>query len=351
MKAAIALPQVVPAARLRPLEWITAPAHREQVLIDAEEDRLEADVYRPHGHKPRPGIVMALGANDLGTRDPRAVALADMLARSGFVVLVMSGARVLITPDGNDAADVVKAPLRAIAAFEYLARRPDVDGTLMGFVGVCLGGGTCLLAASQPEVATRIGFVFLIGPYYSFRSLIRAAVSGTSVDENGSTRPWPVRPYALERLHAWLLQALPPGDGRRVRRALLDEDHASSLDLPPVARVTLQLCRGVPPDCADELIGMLADQFLETLAAASPMDHLADLRAPTFIMHAVADGLIPVEESRRLARALKGQVPLRYMEFELFEHVDATRRLGPGVFAREVWRLAGHVAPLMEYAS
>jgi hypothetical protein len=57
-----------------------------------------------------------------------------------------------------------------------------------------------------------------------------------------------------------------------------------------------------------------------------------------------------VEESRRLAEALRGQVPVTTLEPELFEHVDATRRLGAGAFAREVRRLAAHVALLMQFA-
>jgi pimeloyl-ACP methyl ester carboxylesterase len=352
VKAAIALPQIVPNAPLRPLEWLTPPARREHVVLDSQgdADALRADLYRPAGSKRRPGIVMALGANDLGSRDPRAVALADAFARSGFVVLVMSGAATLIAPDGNDPADLVRAPSRAIAAFNYLAQRSDVDAELVGFVGVCLGGGTCLLAASQPALAARVAFLFLIGPYFSLRSLLQCVVSGTSNDLEGRVRPWNVRPYAAERMRAWLLQALAPAERTRVR-CLIADAQAPPVELSPAASATLLLCRGVVPECADRLIERLGDQFLSMLADASPKDHLQHLRAPTFIMHGVDDGLIPVDESRRLAQALHGQVALRCVEFELFDHVDATRQLRAAVLAREVWRLAGHVAPLMQYVS
>jgi dienelactone hydrolase len=293
---------------------------------------------------------MALGANDLGSRDPRAVALADAFARSGFVVLVMSGAATLIAPDGNDPADLVRAPARAIAAFDYLAQRGDVVPELVGFVGVCLGGGTCLLAASQPVLAARVAFLFLIGPYFSLHSLLRSVVSNTSTDLDGRVRPWNARPYAVERMQAWLLQALVPAERTRVQCLIADAEEPP-IELSPVASATLQLCRGVAPDCADLLIGRLGEPFLSTLAEASPKDRLQQLRAPTFIMHGVDDGLIPVDESRRLARALHGQVALRCVEFEMFEHVDATRQLRAAVLVREVWRLASHVAPLMEYVN
>ncbi len=293
---------------------------------------------------------MALGANDLGSRDPRAVAFADTLARSGFAVLVMSSAPTLNSPHDNDPADLVRAPTRALAAFEYLMQRPEVDATQVGFVGVCLGGGACLLAASQQVIAERVRFVYLIGPYYSLHTLLRAAVSSTTVDEDGRARRWPVGAYGVGRLRAWLLQALDAGERACVRRTLELGERAPD-GLSPAALATLELCCGVAPMRAEVLISQLDERFLATLTAASPEGQLAGLRAPTFIMHGAADDLIPVEESRRLARALRGQVAVKTVELEMFHHVDATRRLGAGVFAREVWRLTGHVAPLMQFAS
>jgi dipeptidyl aminopeptidase/acylaminoacyl peptidase len=68
-------------------------------------------------------------------------------------------------------------------------------------------------------------------------------------------------------------------------------------------------------------------------------------------MHGVADGLIPVDESRRLVAALHGQVPVRYAEFELFDHADPTRPLAALTLARELGRLLAHVRGLMRFAS
>jgi fermentation-respiration switch protein FrsA (DUF1100 family) len=189
----------------------------------------------------------------------------------------------------------------------------------------------------------------LIGPYYSLRTLVCAAASGTSVDESGRTRRWPVGAYALGRLRAWLLQALDAHDRGRVRRAL-DLGEIAPDGLSPAGSATLQLCRGVSFERADALISLLDKRFQTTLTDASPKSQLAGLRAPTFILHGTADHLVPVEESRRLACALRGQVPVNALELELFEHVDVTRRLGAGAFAGEVWRLAGHVALLMQFA-
>jgi hypothetical protein len=323
---------------------------REPVVFSVEEDVVCADVYHPAGLGHHPGIVLALGANDLGGRDPRAIALADALTRSGFVVLVMTGARTLVQPEGDDPADLARAPARAVAAFNYLAQRADVADCRLGFVGVCLGGGVCLLTASQPALAGRVAFVFLIGPYFSLRSVLRAIVSGTSIAEDGLVRRWSVQPYAVERVRAWLIRALEPHERAHVKKALQQGEIAPQ-GFTPIECATFQLLGGVSPERADALIDGLGERFLNMLVAASPMGQLTGLGAPTFIMHDVSDGLIPVEESRRLVRTLRGQVPLRYAEFEMFDQVDATRPLRAGVFAREAWRLAAHIEPLMRFAS
>ena len=350
VKTAIALPQVVSRVPIRPLEWLTPPADRASVEFDVPSrgERIRADVYRPRTRLPRPAIVMALGANELGGRDRRAVALADALARSGFVVLVMTGARTLADPGAYDPLELANAPARTSAAFVYLQSQPEVNAAHVGFVGVCLGSGVCLLTASQPELAGRVAFVFLIGPYFSLRSVLRAAVTRSAVDTSGVARPWSATPYGAERMRGWLLQALDPAERQQVRASATGDRTAGLSDR---ARATRQLLDGVSTDHADALIDALDRRFLQALDQASPCGQLAGLRAPTSIMHSVDDGLIPVEESRHLAHALRNQVPLRYAEFQMFDHVDATRPLRAAVFAREAWRLAAHVEPLMRFAS
>jgi dipeptidyl aminopeptidase/acylaminoacyl peptidase len=53
----------------------------------------------------------------------------------------------------------------------------------------------------------------------------------------------------------------------------------------------------------------------------SPAAHVANIRAPMFVMHDVGDTLLPYTESRRLLDDLPAEVPRRYAEFHMFEHV------------------------------
>jgi hypothetical protein len=120
--------------------------------------------------------------------------------------------------------------------------------------------------------------------------------------------------------------------------------------LTPSAEAVFELLNGVSSEHADRLIDALGASFVGALEAASPSDQLENLRAETLIMHSLGDALIPVEESRGLAEALTGRVPLHYAEFTLFDHVDISRSLPAATLLREVLRLINHTRLLMRFA-
>jgi pimeloyl-ACP methyl ester carboxylesterase len=349
LKAALAVPQIVPGIG-RPLEWLTPCPARERVSFDLNGEAISADLYLPAitRRDKLPAVVMTLGANDLGGRDPRAISMAEGLARCGFLTLVVIGAPAL-APEADSPLGLVEAPLVAAAAFDYVATRTDVDPRRIGLVGVCLGGSACLLTAARDDHARRVAFVFVIGPYLSLRSLLRAMVSGTTLSADGVPRAWSARPWVLGRAREWLLSLLEPDERACVRSALDSADYAPA-SLSPRAQTIFHLANGVASEEADHLIDSLGDAFVAELEAASPAGQLTGLRAETYVMHGVADGVVPIDESRRLVRQLRGQVPIHYAEFELFEHADATRRLGADIFARELWRLVQHIRLLLRYA-
>jgi dipeptidyl aminopeptidase/acylaminoacyl peptidase len=236
------------------------------------------------------------------------------------------------------------------AGFDWLIARPDIDPMRTGMLGVCVGGSICLMAASRPVLAQQVAFVFVIGPYLSLRRLLVASASRSRVTIEGQVRPWSVEPFALERQRAWLLGSLSPTERARVRAALAN---GSALDVSLSSRelAVFQLARGVDsPGRAEELVDSLGPDFGDMLEAASPQTHIGGLRAETFVMHGLADGHIPVDESRRLAHALRGRVPLHYAEFELFEHAEPSRALAWRTLARELVHLFDHVSSFMRYA-
>lgn len=348
-KAVVAVPQIVPVP-IRPLEWLTAAPSRQTVSFECKGRATLADLYRPAVSGRQPAVVMTLGANDLGARDPRAITLATTLARSGFLTLVVVGAPRMVDSDVLDPLGILEAPAVTAAAFDYLAGQTGVDNGRIGLVGVCVGASACLLAAARAELAHRVAFVFAIGPYYCLRDLLRATVSGFARSKDGQCRPWSAEAWSRQRTHDWLLSVLTPDDRTRVREVLERGERSSPDCLSAQAAAVFHLASGVTVESADEYIDALGEDFVSALREASPAGQLAGLRAATYVMHGVADRVVPVDESRRLIGALEGQVPLRYAEFELFEHVDATRPMSVVRLVREVWRLVQHVRPLMQAA-
>src|SRR5262249_9407592 len=208
------------------------------------------------------------------------------------------------------------------AAFAYLAEQRDVDPPRIGLFGVCLGGSACLVAAAREDFAQRPAFVFVVGPYFCMRDLLSATVSGRARSGPESTRPWTAEPWARARARDLLLFLLGAHERARVQTAL---ERGERVPPPGVSARAETVCHptlGVSPESANARIDALGDEFVAALRAASPAGQVSGLRAPTYVMHGVADAVVPVDESRRLVAALRGQVPVHYAEFELFEHVD-----------------------------
>lgn len=85
---------------------------------------------------------------------------ADDFARRGYVALAVDLYRGKVATDPDTAHQLMRGlpEDRAIrdltAAFDYLRSRDDVDGTRIGAVGWCMGGGYSLaLAFAQPKLA------------------------------------------------------------------------------------------------------------------------------------------------------------------------------------------------------
>jgi hypothetical protein len=347
VKTIMALPQVMPQARARPLTWVT-PVPRTRLVRLAGE--ASAELYLPERrNRPSAGVVVSLGANDLGLRDPRVIVLGEMLARSGFYTLVVAGAPSLSDPELEGPLGLAEAPGVLEAGFDWLAAYPGVDSRRVGLLSVCIGGSVCLMAAARPALASRVAFVFVIGPYLSLRDLLRSVASRTTCGIDGRVRPWAVDHFALERQRIWLLAGLPRTERVTIRAALASGEPPEAV-LSDRALAVFELAHGVSPQRADELIECLGDSFAATMEAASPAAVLTDLRAETFIVHGIADGHIPVDESRRLVAALRGRVPLHYAEFELFEHANPSRPMPKRALAHELVRLFDHVSSLMRFA-
>ncbi len=298
------------------VDRVTAAPVVEKVRYASRAGEISADLYRPRSAGRHPAMVLCLGVVPFGVDHPQIPRLSDALARSGFVALIhwsdaMRDRRLV----PEDAADIA-------SAYAALLERPDVDASRSGLFGTCVGGGFALLAAAHPLIRDRLTFVGAFAPFSSMWTLARDIASGTR-ESGGHVEPWAVDPLTRDVFVRTMNEFLTPAEARSLLEARdRDAADASLRALPPAAHARLD--------------------------AMSPVLHVSDIHAPCVTFgHDRDDVVIPIGESRQLARALAGRSGVKFTEYAMFQHADPTkRRLSPPALARELTRFYASLYPL-----
>ncbi len=347
VRATLFLAEVLAVIPVRPLAWLTRSPDRQQITFEGPYGNCVGYLYRPAGGGRRAGLVLFLGAAEVGPDDPRVQRLADGLARSGFVTLMcwstaMQGG--LVQPDDLDLLE---------AAFEHLSARPEVDPTRTGFASFCVGAAYTMVTAARPSIAERVSFVTAFAPYYSARDLMRAMATDRAFSERSSRRwhvAWEKHTDSRFQYDRVLLDALEDEVERGQVADAFKQSASAPAGLSPAASAVYRLLTGAPFDGSDLLIEQLPRHLLARMDSVSPHGHLDGLRAETLVIHSTGDELIPVEESRRLVEALQTRVPTTYSELTMFEHTHVAGTTHIGTIAREFARLAINLQVLLRYA-
>lgn len=317
-----------PLARARPDPVV------DSVTFDSPGRTIVADVYRPAGGGRHPGIVLSHGVAVRGKDDPRLVNFADALVRAGYVALVPQFVNMKdfrVRPSDID---------ELVASYEYLERRPDVDPGRVGLFGFSYAGGLSVLAASDPRVAERVRFCFLLGGYYDLESVVTYATTGMYEREG----EW----VYLEPRHsgrwAFLLNSsdLIGDDGDRatiasLARRKLDDPDADVSELVATLGeegwAVYALMVNEDPSKTRDLIDGLNDRiqrYFDELTLAGRID---GLRARLIIGHGRDDDLIPYTESLKLAANVPRGTAVHLAILESFHHVDLELGEGEGLGA------------------
>lgn len=252
------------------------------------------DLYAPVVLRRAPGLVLVHGLAPAGKDDARLREAAGLLARAGFTVAVptIEGLTVLrLRPE--DAA-AVSASVRALDAAGY--RRVAV-------LGISLGAGPALLAASDETVAPRLSAVLALGGYASAVELLRYTLTGA---------------YAFGDVTGRAATVLEPAIAQfaRANPELLDEAGRRLVD-------------NRDPAAVNELVRALPEKTRDLLEALSPGRTVGGLRAPLFLIHGRQDPAVPFTESQRLAAAARAAGhPVRTAIVGAVGHVDADLRAG-----------------------
>ena len=280
--------------RWRPLSALTrAPVTRPLPAPPSPAGPGAIDLYVRSSLRRAPGLVLVHGLSPEGKDDARLREAAGLLARAGWAVAVPTVRGLAVLRLRPEDAHAVTASVRALRAAGY----PRV-----AILGVSLGAGPALLAASQPGLAGDVSAVLALGGYASAVELLRYTLTGAYGFAERSGRA-AVHETAIAQF-ARANTELVDGAGRR----LVD-------NRDPVA--------------FDRLVDALPRPTRELLDALSPGRVVGDLHAPLFLVHGRQDPAVPFTESLRLrAAALAAGRPVHAAIVGAVGHVEAGSRAG-----------------------
>ena len=317
--------------------WQTTSVQRQMLTFSGRHGERLARLFTPQRVRTRP-LLLTGGVHALGIDEPRLVAFADALARSGTPVITPSLPdlkQYLVTPRLTD--DIEDAARAALAAPEV----PRAADGRIGMLGISFAGGLSIVAAGRESLRDRVAFVFSVGGHARLPEVMRYVCTGIQPDG----RAHPPHDYGSVILLTNMAEDVVPAEQVvALRRAVHQFLHASHVDMFDKAQASrdFQTAREMetelPPE-ARALMHLVNTRDVRTLghrllpyldrwgqeAALSPVRSPAP-RAPVFVMHAAADDVIPDSEAAALGAYLRSQgTPVRVHVTSMIGHAEVAR--------------------------
>lgn len=314
------------------LQASAPPPTRTPVRYEVSGRSHRGDLYQsPDGSTA--GMLLVPGVVPEGKDDPRLVALAYTLARARFAVLVpdMAGLRAL---------KVRASDVREIAdGFSYLVSREELAPAGRAGIGAfSYAVGPAVLAALEPDISERVGFILGVGGYHDLRRAITFMTTGYYTDAQAintlaRTARWQhmePNPYAKWIFALSNAQLLPLAADRAALRAIAGNmltGSALEIDryveqLGPEGQMLYALLTNTDPERVPILLDQQSAPIRRELAALNPARYdLSQLKARLILLHGRSDGMIPYTESVSLARALPAE-QVRLFLIDGLAHVD-----------------------------
>jgi fermentation-respiration switch protein FrsA (DUF1100 family) len=285
--------------RWRPLSALTRQPAVRPLPLPMGSPGIPVDLHVSAGVLRPPALVLVHGLSPTGKDDPRLRDAAGLLARAGWAVAVptVAGLTVLrLRPEDARAVSVTVTALR------------EAGYARVALLGISLGAGPMLLAASEPDTAGRVSALLALGGYSSAIELLRYTLTGAYAYGDVTGRQ-PVLEPAIAQF-------------ARANTELVDEAGRRLVDNRDPARL-------------DALVQALPGRTRVLLDELSPGRAVGGLRAPLFLVHGRQDPAVPFTESLRLEAAARAAGrPVRATVVGAVGHVEAGRAAGLGDLLR-----------------
>ena len=295
----------------------------QKVEYENSKRQYQADLYQPR-ETALAGIVLIPGVAQNGREDPRLVMFANTLARFRFVVLVPE------IPNLRDLKIRAEDSQTIKDAFEYLVSQNDLSPQAkIGMGAFSYAVGPAILAALDPAISDKVGFILGVGGYYDIEKTITYFTTGQFRYQNewhylepNEYGKWVFVLSNLERLTdpidqmnfreiAWRKMNNP--------NAIIDD---LTVDLSPEAFTILMLLENQDPELAPEHILSLPAPIRTDISSLDlSSKDLNHLKARLILLHGTDDNIIPYTESIALANAVAEDQAELYL-IDGLAHVD-----------------------------
>ena len=348
IKAALFIPQILPAIPVKPLEYVSGTPMRKEITFMSSQGFSEADIYFPSGDGIHPAVVFFMGIVPPDREESRIVALAEGLARTGMVVLIpwldtQSENRLIVTD-----IEVL------VDAFQHLQNNERVDRKRVGMGGICTGASMAVVAAQSDRINEEVAFINSFAGYYDAFDLVKATASNSRFNDS-ETAEWSPDKLTKSLVRTHLIEGAGSTD-ERILNKIVDRGtwtRSEYASLNSGGRAVLTLLTDPSFLEAEEAIANLNDDTYRFLSAVSPSTNMSMLKAEVLLMHDLHDRLVPAEESRRLADAvIKNGGNVYHTEFSLFQnavqvHKDEAEETGTLNFVKQAFKLYKHMYKIM----
>lgn len=326
------------------VQFASRPFTEEDGSVETPSGPLRYRLYIPKELPHPPGLVIAPGVHHLGIQHPGLIALSRAMASAGIEVL---------TPELSDLADYRITPRSAdMIGSAAVALSERLHQEKVGVLGLSFSGGLALLAATKPEYAGRIGFVFSIGAHDDMTRVARFFATNTVETPDAGVTPFTAHEYgALILAYSHLGDFFSAPDIPQAREAL----RLWLWEQPEATQKAQELSRNGRAEWdlllhhRDRLQQKFLDEverYSDEMLAVSPHGKLQDLAVPVFLLHGAGDNVIPAAECMWLAK----DVPEKDVKAVLVSAALIHVKMGETVTLKEKWQLVDFLAQVLDSA-
>ena len=339
----------------------TVAVSTREISIPTRRGPMRARLYEPSGSHRRAAL-LTTGLHPAGFDEPRLVRLARQIAASRVAVVtpeIPELSRFEIAPAITDAIEDAGGWLASDATLA-----PDHTVALMG---ISFSGGLSVVAAGRPSMANHVAYVLSLGGHDDLARVMRYLCTGqeprptpdvrlglSAVD---TTFVLPPHDYGVAVILLSVADRMvPAAQVERLRAGVRQYLWASALDggvdkarAPAEFEAVRALQRTLPEPSATLLryaierdVVHLGARLLPLVGVSAAADALSVSKSPkpsvpVFLLHGLADNVVPPVESEYMAEDLRGHAPVRLLLSGLISHAEADRPM----HANDVLQLGG----------